>query len=106
VEVKLPEVSAVSFPAVDNATVDSYRSQQRLSLLASLIPDLKAGRLSEDELAALKDAAAEIADGRTAEGETPPAEPTTRTSKRQAVALSLAVARLKAQGLDIFGANP
>lgn len=104
-ECKLPEISSVSFPAVDNATVDDYRSAQRVALLASLIPDLKAGRLSEDELEALKEAAAAIADGRDLPSEMQKQTPTTRTSQACALELSLVAARLKSQGVNILGAN-
>jgi HK97 family phage prohead protease len=43
-EIKSLENSAVSFPAVDQALVDSYRSSEAISLLDHLISDLKAGR--------------------------------------------------------------
>jgi HK97 family phage prohead protease len=52
-DAKLVEGSAVSFPAVDNAVVESYRADY----ISSLLTDLKAGRLSDEERAALKELA-------------------------------------------------
>lgn len=107
-EVKLPEVSAVSLPAVDNALVEGFRSEQptqRLRLLRSLLPGLKAGDLSDDDIAALKQfLGARLADGRDGEGETPDPAPTTQTVKRNRSAeVALLFAQARQMGIDIDG---
>lgn len=56
-EVKLLENSAVSFPAVDSAVIDSYRSEfAELSQrhLDALIRDVKTGRLTDDQITSLR----------------------------------------------------
>jgi HK97 family phage prohead protease len=102
-EMKLVEFSAVSFPAVDNALVEGYRSQQRAELLRSFLPDLKAGRLSDDDLAALKDLAeAWLADGRSNGGETPLETPTTRTvTRRYDLEWAVLSGQLRQYGVDL-----
>lgn len=53
-EVKLMENSVVSFPAVDNALIDSYRADDlNARALQRVLTDLKAGRLTDAHLATL-----------------------------------------------------
>lgn len=55
-EVKLMENSVVSFPAVDNALVDGYRSDDLNGrALQRMLTDLKSGRLTDAHLAILQD---------------------------------------------------
>lgn len=104
---KLVEFSAVTFPAVDNATVTDYRSDMRASVISSLLSDLKAGRLSDDEVVALKDLTdAWLADVGTGKGETPDSTPEPRTAVRDyrpQIALLEAQARL--WGIPTDGAH-
>jgi HK97 family phage prohead protease len=103
-ELKLVEKSTVSFPAVDNAVVEGYRSEQRQRTLQSLLTDLKAGRLSDEDKEQLKDLAeAWLADGRSNGGETPLETPTTRTVTRRnhAAEVAVMVAQLRQHGVDM-----
>jgi HK97 family phage prohead protease len=94
-ETKLYENSVVSFPAVDNALVDGYRSEQRTQLLTSLLTDLKAGRLSPDDRAALDQIVqAWIADEAPENSETLSQPSDARTSLRRNHAAELALAEL------------
>lgn len=106
-EMKLVEFSAVAFPAVENALVEGYRSLQREHTLQSLLTELKAGRLSDDELDLLKPLVeAWLADGRSNGGETPLETPTTRTVTRRnhAAEYALIEAQLRTQGI-VVGAH-
>lgn len=98
-DMKLVEFSAVSFPAVDNAIVEGYRA----GYLSSLLTDLKAGRLSDDERAALKELAdAWLADGGAGTGETPKPADVTRTAlRRHDLEASLLFAQARQWGIDI-----
>lgn len=79
-DMKLVEFSAVSFPAVDSAVVEGYRADH----LHSLLSDLKAGRLTDEERAALKELAdAWLADGGAGLGESPGSADVTRTAMRR-----------------------
>lgn len=79
--VKLYEDSIVSFPAVDPATVDSYRSDP--PDVAALIIAVKAGRLSDEQITQLKALLSDSpADGPQADSETPAAARLTQTARR------------------------
>jgi HK97 family phage prohead protease len=52
-EVKLMEISAVTFPAVDPAMVESYRTDIHEIALQRVLTDLKADRLTDAHLATL-----------------------------------------------------
>jgi HK97 family phage prohead protease len=52
-EVKLLEISAVTFPAVDPAMVESYRTDVHAFALQRVLADLKAGRLTDAHVALL-----------------------------------------------------
>lgn len=98
-DMKLVEFSAVSFPAVDSALVEGYRSDY----LSSLLTDLKAGRLSEDERAALRELAdAWLADGGAGLGESPGSADVTRTAAHSLdFDWDLIVAQARLWGIDI-----
>lgn len=53
-ELKLLENSGVSFPAVDSALIDSYRSDAGLADLERLLVDVRAGRISAEQRALLE----------------------------------------------------
>jgi len=55
-EVKLLEISIVTFPAVDSALVTNYRSELDLPQrhIDALLRDVKAGRLSDDHIISLR----------------------------------------------------
>lgn len=95
---KLVEGSAVSFPAVDNAVVESYRADS----LASLLTDLKAGRLSDEEQAALKELAdAWLADGGAGvQRDAGPADVTRTALRRHDAELAFLFAQARQWGLD------
>lgn len=57
-EVKLYEGSVVTFPANQNAVIESVRADQRAQALALALDDLRAGRLSAAERAIVADLAA------------------------------------------------
>lgn len=48
-EVRLWEISVVTFPANEMATIDSVRQVEQMDALSTLLEDLRAGRLSEDD---------------------------------------------------------
>lgn len=98
-DTKLVEGSAVSFPAVDSAVVESYRADE----LASLLTDLKAGRLSDEERAALQELAdAWLADGGAPRGETPAGADVTQTVlRRHDLELAWALSQYRGLGIDI-----
>lgn len=82
-ELKLMENSVVSFPAVDNALVDGYRSDDlNARALQRVLADLKAGRLTEPHLATLAQIAQALPAARTpdatrdASRTTPPSDST------------------------------
>lgn len=101
-DMKLVEFSAVSFPAVDNAIVEGYRAEY----LSTLLSDLKAGRLSDAERAALTELAdAWLADGGAGRGETPPPANVTQTAmRRRDLEWAVLAGQYRALGIDI-GAN-
>jgi HK97 family phage prohead protease len=53
-ETKLKENSAVSFPAVDTALVNAYRSDAGISALDQLLKDCRDGRLTDAQITSLK----------------------------------------------------
>lgn len=48
-EVRLWEISVVTFPANEMATIDSVRQREQVDALQSLLEELRAGKLSEDD---------------------------------------------------------
>lgn len=85
-EIKHLEDSAVTFPAVEPATVDSYRSDV-LDLpqrhIDALIRDLKAGRLSDDHIQTLRAFAQTLPAASDPDGEMPaPVAPQTAVQRR------------------------
>lgn len=79
--VKLYENSVVSFPAVDPALVESYRSET--PDIAALIAAVKAGRLTDEQTTQLKALFTESpADPQSADSEMPAATLPTQTAKR------------------------
>ncbi len=48
-EVRLWEISVVTFPANEMATIDSVRQREQVDALSTLLEDLRAGRLSDDD---------------------------------------------------------
>lgn len=73
-EVKLLENSAVSFPAVDSALIDSYRSdfeQLTQRHIDALLRDAKAGRLTDDHITHLRALAHTLPAASDPDGETP-----------------------------------
>lgn len=60
-EVKLMENSAVSFPAVDSALVDSYRSAQAsIDQIEQLLQDLRAGEIAPEQRSLLERLAVDL----------------------------------------------
>lgn len=100
-DAKLVEGSAVSFPAVDNAVVESYRADY----ISSLLTDLKAGRLSDEERAALQELAdAWLADGGAGDASvTHPADVTQTAMRRHDAEWSYLLAQAKGWGFDFEG---
>lgn len=98
-DMKLVEFSAVSFPAVDNALVESYRADY----LSSLLTDLKAGRLSDEEQTALK----ELVDAWSADGGTvgardaAPVDVTQTALRRRDLEVAHLFATARQWGIDI-----
>ena len=89
-EIKHLEDSAVTFPAVEPATVDSYRSDV-LNLpqrhIDALLRDLKAGRLSDDHVTHLRALAQSLPAASDPDGEMPePVAPQTAVTRRNYVA--------------------
>lgn len=66
-EVRLYEVSVVSFPANEAAEIIAVRSQRETDALATVLDALRTGRLSSDQVALVRDAVA-------ATGSEPPGE--------------------------------
>ena len=84
-EVKHLENSAVSFPAVDTALIDSYRADTDLSQRAidRLLLDLKRGVLTDDQLTQLRAFAQSLPAASIPDGETPkPDAPQTAVQRR------------------------
>lgn len=100
-DTKLVEGSAVSFPAVDSAVVAGYRTAE----LRSLLTDLKAGRVSAEEMAALRELAdAWLADGGAGPGESPdPADVTRTASRRHDAEYAWLLAQARQWGVDLSG---
>lgn len=48
-EVRLWEISVVTFPANEMATIDSYRAVEQIGALSTLLEDLRAGRVSQGD---------------------------------------------------------
>lgn len=48
-EVRLWEISVVTFPANEMATIDSVRQQEQADALTTLLEDLRAGRIDKDD---------------------------------------------------------
>jgi len=74
-EVKLLENSAVSFPAVNSAIVESYRSDDHdltQRAIDRLLADLKADRIAPDQLIELRRLAALVPAANNQDGEMPP----------------------------------
>jgi HK97 family phage prohead protease len=96
-EVKHLEDSTVTFPAVDPAMVDDYRSDDLNGrALERVLTDLKAGRLTPSHLATLKSIAQAMPADRTPEHErdarstTPPSDSTPKAMRNYAAELLLA----------------
>ena len=53
-EVKLWEISLVTFPANEAATITTVRHQQEMDLLASLIESMRAGTLTDEQTAQIE----------------------------------------------------
>lgn len=90
-ETKLAENSVVSFPAVDPALVDSYRSERSLDYLKTFVTDLKAGRLSPDQRQLLAEIVAAAQAAAAPEGDetsTPPRR-TAKTRRNYLAELAL-----------------
>jgi HK97 family phage prohead protease len=88
-EVKLPEISFVTFPSVDNALVMNYRSALDLPQrhIDALMRDFKAGRLTDDHLTHLRAFAQQLPAASIPDGETPkPDAPQTADQRRNYMA--------------------
>lgn len=48
-EVRLWEISVVTFPANEMATIDSVRQREQVDALTTLLEELRAGRMSDDD---------------------------------------------------------
>jgi hypothetical protein len=84
-ETKLMENSVVSFPAVDPALIDGYRSNPED--FTALMEALKSRKLTPDELAQLKQFIdAMPADASAGGGETPPTTPSQTAQRRNYLA--------------------
>lgn len=97
-EIKHLEDSAVTFPAVEPATVDSYRADV-LDLpqrhIDALLRDLKAGRLSDDHVLSLRALAQSLPAATAPNGETPePGQPQTAATRRNYHEMRLQLAEL------------
>lgn len=97
-EVKLLENSAVSFPAVDSALIDSYRSDFETFTqrhIDALVRDVKAGRLTDDHIVSLRALAQTLPAASDPDGEMPaPVAPQTAVLRRNyAAELQFALAR-------------
>lgn len=99
--IKLYEDSVVSFPAVEPATVDSYRADP--PDLDALLDALKAGRLTAEQRAQLQELLKDPpADVRQADGETLAAAPVTQTAIREReAAFAIRRAQLAALGIGV-----
>ena len=89
-EIKHLEDSAVTFPAVEPATVDNYRSDV-LDLpqrhIDALVRDLKAGRLTDDHIHTLRAFAQTLPAASDPDGEMPaPVAPQTADTRRNYIA--------------------
>lgn len=90
-EVRLSEGSIVTFPAVDNALVDGYRSERAFALLTETLTDLKAGRLDDRRRALVADLVAAWPAARGPEpGETPAPPPPSPDIRRQLLTIRFA----------------
>lgn len=97
-EVRLWEISVVTFPANEMATIDSVRAAEQVDALSTLLEDLRAGRLSDDDSrwSLLQDVAAFTGTQPEPSDDTPLPTPDARRKEldRQAQ-IALADARLK-----------
>ena len=97
-DMKLVEFSAVSFPAVETAVVEAYRADE----LRSLLSDLKAGRLSDEERACVQELVdAWSADGGTGGREAAPVDVTQTAMRRHDLEAALLFAQAKQWGVDV-----
>lgn len=106
-DTKLMEDSAVSFPAVDPAIIDSYRADDlNARALERLMADLKAGRLGAAHLSQLRQIAAALpADVASLRGETPreTGEPRTAPARARNFRAEYALAAMR---LGLPGVTP
>lgn len=85
-EVRLWEISVVTFPANEMATIDSVRQREQVDALSTLLEDLRAGRLSDDDSrwTLLQDVAAFTATQPEPSDDTPLPSPDARRRNRYA----------------------
>lgn len=94
-EVRLWEISVVTFPANEMATIDSVRQQEQMDALSTLLEDLRAGRIEKDDARwqQLQDVAAFTAT-QPEPGETTPLLSTDARRRNRQAEIALAEARL------------
>jgi HK97 family phage prohead protease len=94
---RLMENSVVSFPAVDPALIDSYRSSE--PDIPALIAAVRAGNLSDDHLSQLRALLSETPADISSNSETP-VLPDARTARRgRAMEMTLLLADLRQRGI-------
>lgn len=101
-EVRLWEISAVTFPANEQATINDVRAIAEADAITSLIEHMRAGTLTDDQAALVAD----LVDAFTARQEPEPAETTPlpdENARRRNIALDIDIAI--ARFAELTGAN-
>ncbi|MEJ7763651.1 MAG: HK97 family phage prohead protease [Thermomicrobiales bacterium] len=93
-EVKLWEISLVTFPANEAATITSVRSEIEIDALASVLEELRAGTLTEGRRALLREIVAAWQDAPGPESiATPPTASAARRDRDRQIAIVMATTR-------------
>lgn len=98
-EVRLWEISTVTFPANEQATISDVRSVAEADAIASLIEHLRAGELTDDQTALVAELVAAFEERQKPEPDSTTPLPDESARRNRNLAVQIALAEARRQGL-------